>query len=152
MTAEAVDTRQRLAHSRTEPARMIWLAHHGQRVATIAQELRRCQATVRAWLKRFNRQGRAGLPEAPRPGRPATSTPAQVSEVIATSLTKPQDLGLAFASWTLDRLAAALQEVNCLPIQRSRIDERLRREGWRWRTQEPWGGARVAPPFAEQRG
>ena len=66
LTAEEVDTLQRLAHSRTEPARtverarMIWLAHHGQRVAAIAQELRLCQATVRAWLKRFNRRGLDG--------------------------------------------------------------------------------------------
>jgi predicted ArsR family transcriptional regulator len=66
MTAEEVDTIQRLAHCRTEPARtverarLIWLAHQGQRVAAIAQELRLCQATVRAWLKRFNRRGLAG--------------------------------------------------------------------------------------------
>jgi len=66
MTAEEVDTRQRLAHSRTEPARtverarLIWLAHQGPSVAAIAQELRRCQATVRAWLKRFKRRGLAG--------------------------------------------------------------------------------------------
>jgi transposase len=158
MTAEEVDTIQRLAHSRTEPARMVerarivWLAHQGQRVATITQEVRLCQATVRAWLKRFNRQGLAGLQEAPRPGRPATYTPAQVSEVIATSLTKPQDLGLPFASWTLDRLAAYLQEVKRIPIKRSRIDELLLREGLRWRTQETWFGERVDPTFAEKRG
>jgi DNA-binding NarL/FixJ family response regulator len=66
MTAEEVDTIQRLAHSRTEPARMverarmIWLAHQGQRVAAIAQELRLCPATVRVWLKRFNHRGLAG--------------------------------------------------------------------------------------------
>jgi len=58
-------------------------------VAAIAQELRLRQATVRAWLQRFNRRGLAGLHEAPRPGRPATYTPEQVSEVIATCLTKP---------------------------------------------------------------
>jgi DNA-binding NarL/FixJ family response regulator len=63
MTADEVDMIQRLAHSRTEPARlverarMIWLAHQGQPVPAIARELRLCQATVRAWLQRFNRQG-----------------------------------------------------------------------------------------------
>jgi DNA-binding NarL/FixJ family response regulator len=66
MTAEEVDTIQRLAHSRTEPARMverarmIWLAHHGPRVAAIAQELRLCPATVRVGLKRFHHRGLAG--------------------------------------------------------------------------------------------
>jgi transposase len=73
---------------------MIWLAHQVQQVAAIAQELRLCQATVRAWLKRFNRRGLAGLQEAQRPGRPATYTPEQVNEVIATCLTKPQDVGI----------------------------------------------------------
>ena len=158
MTAEEVDTIQRLARSRPEPARtverahMVWLAHQGQSVAAIAQELRLCQATVRAWLQRFNRRGLAGLREAPRSGRPATYSPAQVSTVIATSLKKPQDLGLPFASWTRDRLAASLQEVKGLPIKRSRIDEHLLREGWRWRTQETWFGERVDPAFAEKRG
>jgi transposase len=158
MTADEVDMIQRLAHSRPEPARlgerarMIWLAHQGQQVPAIARELRLCQATVRSWLKRFNHQGLAGVQEAPRSGRPATDTPEQVSEVIATSLTKPQELGLPFASWTLDRLAAYLQEVKGIPIKRSRIDELLLREGVRGRTQETWVGERVDPAFAETRG
>jgi len=158
MTAEEVDTIQRLAHSRTEPARlverarMIWLAHQGQQVRAIARDLRLCQATVRSWLKRFNCRGLVGLQEAPRPGRPVTYTSGQVSAVIATSLTKPQELGLPFASWTLDRLATDLQEVKGIPIKRSRIDELLLREGLRWRTQETWFGERVDPAFAEKRG
>jgi transposase len=158
LTADEMDMIQRLAHSRTEPARlverarMIWLAHQGQQVPAIARELRLCHATVRSWLKRFNAQGLAGLEEAPRPGRPATYTADQVSEVIATSLTKPQELRQPFASWTLDRLATYLQEVKGIPIKRSRIDELLLREGLRWRTQETWFGERVDPAFAEKRG
>jgi transposase len=158
MTTDEVAMIHRLAHSRTEPARlverarMIWLAQQGQQVPAIARELRLCQATVRSWLKRFNRQGLAGLREAPRPGRPATYTSEQVSEVIATSLTKPQELSLPFASWTLDRLATYLQEVKGISIKRSRIDELLLAEGLRWRTQETWFGERVDPAFAKKRG
>jgi transposase len=158
MTAEEVDTIQRLAHSRTEPARtverarVVWLAHQGQRVLAIAQPLGLCQATIRAWRQRFNRQELVGWQEAPWPGRPATYTPAPVSEVIATSLTKPQDLGLPFASWTLDRLAASRQEVKGIPIKCSRIDALVLREGWRWRTPETWFGERGDPTFADKRG
>ena len=158
LTAEEEDTIQRLAHSRTEPARLVerarivWLAHQGYQVPAVAQALGLCQATVRFWLKRFNRQGLAGVQEAPRSGRPATYTPEPVSEVIATSLAKPQGLGMPFACWTLDRLAAYLQEVKGIPIKRSRIDELLLREGWRRRTQETWFGERVDPAFAENRG
>ncbi len=158
MTAEEVDTIQRLAHSRTEPARLVerarilWLAHQGQSVPAIARELRLCQATVRAWLKRFNRQGVVGLQERARPGRPATYTAEQVGEVIATALISPRDLGLPFASWTLDRLQAYLSEVQGIAMKRTRMDELLRAEGLRWRQQETWFGERVDPAFAEKRG
>jgi transposase len=153
-----METIRQLAHARTAPARtverarIVWLAHQGRRVPAIAQELHLTPTTVRSWLMRFNRQGLAGLQEKPRPGRPPIYTPEQVSEVIATSLTNPQELGLPFASWTLDRLAAYLQEVKGLPMKRTRIDELLLGEGLRWRTQETWFGERVDPAFAEKRG
>jgi transposase len=158
MSAEEGATIRQLAHSRTAPtrtverARLVWLAHQGHKVPAIAQELGLCPATVRTWLKRFNRQGLAGLQEQPRPGRPPQYTPDQVSLVIATSLTDPRELGLPFAGWTLDRLAAYLQEVQGIPIKRSRIDELLLREGLHWRTQETWFGERVDPAFAAKRG
>jgi transposase len=156
LTAAEIDTIQRLAKSRTEPARMVerartvWLAHPGLQVSAIAQALRLCQATVRSWLKRFNRRGLARLQDAPRRGRPATYIPEQVSAVILTSLTKPQELGLPIACCTLDRLAASLQEVKGSPIKRSRIDELLLRGGVHWRMQETWFGEQVDPAFAKQ--
>lgn len=72
--------------------------------------------------------------------------------VIATSLTPPDDLGLPFGSWTLDRLVAYLTETHGIRMQRSRIGEILQAEGVRWRTQETWFGERVDPEFAAQRG
>ena len=46
--------------------------------------------------------------------------------MIATSLTGPAELNLPFGNWTLDRLAAYLQETKGLAIGRSRIGEILR--------------------------
>ncbi len=150
LTREERETLQRLAHSRTAPARtverarVIWQSSRGQLVPAIARELGVCQPTVRLWLKRFNAHGLQGLEGAPRSGRPATYTSEQVGEVIATSLTPTEPLGLPFACWTLDRLAAYLNEEKGLPIKRSRIDELLIAEGLRWRTHETWFGERVA--------
>jgi transposase len=110
---------------------MVWLAHQGRRVPAIAEELHLTPTTVRSWLMRFNRLRWAGLQDKPRPGRPPVYTPEQVSEVIATSLTNPHELGLPFASWTLERLAAYLCEVRGLPMKRTRIDELRLREGLR---------------------
>jgi transposase len=158
LTAEEAETLERLARSRTAPARaveraqIIWLAQHGARVATIADQLGVCAATVRLWLTRFNESGPTGLHDRPRGGRPATYPPDDVGELIAASLTKPDELGLPFGSWTLDRLAAYLHEEKGIAMQRSRIGEILQREGLRWRQQETWFGERPDPAFAAKRG
>ena len=91
------------------------------------------RAAAYEWLHRFNAEGLKGLTDHPRPGRPHTYTPDQRAEVIAAALTKPEDLGLPFASWTLDRLQAYLAEHTGIGIKRTRIDEILIAEGLRWR-------------------
>jgi transposase len=145
--------RSRCASARlVERTRMVWRASQGQRVPAIAQELHLTQVPVRPWLKRFNAHGLEGLQAQPRSGRPMTYTPDQVAEGIAAALTNPQDVGLPFASWTLDRVQAYLNEHKGIAIKRSRIDELLVAEGLRWRTQEPWFGERVDPAFAKKRG
>src|SRR6266542_173278 len=161
-TEEERATIDRLVQSRTdhlrlvERAQILWLASRGERTAWIARRLRFDPRTVEKWLQRFNDQGLTGLADRPRSGCPAQYGPEQVAEVIATSLTDPQRLGLPFASWTLDRLQAYLNEEKAIPIKRSRIDELLLEEGLRWRTQETWFGERAgveaadpAPPPAE---
>lgn len=150
MTEDEAAAIGRLTRSRTAPARaverakIIALSADGQRVPAIARALGLSEVCVRQWLKRFNERGLDGLADAPRPGRPPTYSQEQVGEVIAASLTKPQALGLPFASWTLDRLAAYLNEQKGIAIKRSRIDDLLLAEGLRWRQQETWFGERAA--------
>jgi transposase len=158
MTAEEEQALRNLAQSRTaqarlrDRARICWLAAQGQPVAAIKGQVGVADGTVRLWITRFNAGGLAGLQDRRRGGRPATYTPEQVGEVVAASLTDPQELGLPFASWTLDRLAAYLQEHKGIAIKRSRIGEILQAEGLRWRQQETWFGERPDPAFAEKRG
>jgi transposase len=128
---------------------MVWHARQGESVPAIARRLALDARTVRTWLGRFQVQGLAGLQDRARAGRPARYTPEEVGVVIATSLTNPQALGLPFAGWTLDRLQAYLNEVQHIPIKRSRIDEILLAEGLRWRTQESWFGERAQAPGTE---
>ena len=148
----------RLAHSRTSSARtveraqIVWRAAEGARVPAIARSLGITEATVRTWLTRFNARGMDGLQDAPRSGRPPVYRPEEVAEVVVASLTKPDELGRPFGSWTLDRLTTYLREEKGLAIGRSRIATLLQQEGLRWRTQETWFGARPDPAFAEKRG
>src|SRR4051812_47893817 len=145
---------EQLAGSRTaearlvERARIVLAAAGGRRASAIARDLGLSRPTVYTRIKRFNAQGTAALPDQPRSGRPATYPPERVAEVLAAALTDPQALGLPFASWTLDRLRAYLDEHEKIPIKRSRIDEILPAEGLRWRQQESWFGDRVDPAFA----
>ncbi len=107
---------------------------------------------MRRRIRRFNAEGLAVLEDHHRSGRPATYSPDEVAAVIAAALTSPRRLGLPFASWTLDRLAAYLLEHKGIAMRRSRIDEILLAEGLRWRRHETWFGERVDPEFAEKGG
>ena len=158
LTNEEQTQLEKLANSRTaavrdvQRARMVLYNSQGLRVATIARMLDLDPDRVICWLRRFNDAGLPGLKDHPRPGRPAIYTPQQLALIIATALSKPTDLGMAFASWTLDRMVDYLHEKHQLGIQRSRLDELLLREGLRWRADESWFGERVDPDFAQKRG
>lgn len=158
LTAEEASAVESLARSRTaaarrvERARIVWRASHGETPPSIAETLGPGTETVRRRIRRFNAEGLAALEDHPRSGRPATYAADEVAAVITAALTDPRRLGLPFASWTLDRLAAYLLEHKGIAMRRSRIDEILLKEGLRWRRQETWFGERVDPEFAEKRG
>jgi transposase len=147
----------RMARSRTlgaglvRRAQIVLHALEGLKAPEIGARMGLCGATVRHWLKRFNARGLEGLAEDVRTGRPPTYSAEQRSAVIDTALTPPADLGLPFASWTLDRLVAYLSERG-VAMRRSRISEIFLREGLKWRHEETWFGARVDPDFARKRG
>ena len=147
-----------LARSRTAPvrrverARLVWRASRGETPPAIAAALGVDAETVRRRIRRFNAEGLAALEDHHRCGRPATYSTGEVASVITAALTSPRRLGLPFAAWTLDRLAADLLEHKGVAMRRRRIDEILLAEGLRWRRHETWFGERVDPEFAEKRG
>ena len=110
-----------------------------------------CGNTVRSWINRFNARGLDGLEEDVRTGRPPTYSAEQRSAVITAALTRPTELGLPFACWTLDRLVTYLSD-HGIAMRRSRISEIFIREGLKWRQDETWFGERVDPDFARKRG
>lgn len=132
-------------------AQIVQHAVDGLGAPEIAAKMDLCGATVRFWLKRFNARGLPGLEEDMRSGRPATYSAEERSAVIAAALSRPAELGLPFASWTLDRLVAHLGEQG-IGMKRSRVGEVLLAEGLKWRQEETWFGARVDPEFTRKRG
>jgi transposase len=156
LTLEERSAVEALARSRTAPARrverarIVWHASRGE-TPPVAAALGLDAETVRRRIRRFNTEGLAALEDHHRSGRPATYSAREVATVIATALTAPRSLGLPFASWTLDRLAAYLLEHKGIAMRRSRIDEILLAEGLRWRRHETWFGERGDPEFAAKR-
>lgn len=158
MMDEERKTIEQLSRSRTAPvrqverAKMVQWTKEGQRVPHIAARLGVAENTVRNWLHRFNELGVPGICDEVRTGRPPTYSADEVSVVVATALTKPDDLSQPFGHWTLDRLEVYLNEEKGIAIKRSRINEILQAEGLRWRKDEHWFGERVDPDFAKKRG
>jgi transposase len=148
---------QRIARSHTlgaglvRRAQIVVHALDGLKAPEISARMDLCANTVRHWLNRFNARGVDGLEEDVRTGRPPTYTAEQRSAVITAALTRPTELGLPFASWTLDRLVAHLSSQG-IGMRRSRISEIFIREGLKWRHEETWFGERVDPDFAKKRG
>src|SRR5215218_4372896 len=134
---------QKLGAGLVRRAQIVQHAAEGLSAPGIAAKMGLCGATVRFWLKRFNERGLSGLEEDMRSGRLPT--------YIAAALSRPADLGLPFASWTLDRLVAYLGEKG-VGMKRSRVSEALLAEGLKWRQEETWFGARVDPEFERKRG
>src|SRR3954469_18060170 len=116
MTAAEDAGAQKVDRSRTAPAprvrraQIIWRASRGESASAIAARVGLDGETVRKRIHRFNREGVEALQDRHRSGRRPTYSTEQTATVIATALSKPQTLGLPFAAWTLDRLAAYLHE------------------------------------------
>jgi transposase len=157
LSAEESSELQELARSRKRGAGLVRRAQiivhavEGLTAPEIAVRMALCGKTVRFWLKRFNERGLKGLEEDMRSGRPPTYSAEEKSAVIRTALTRPSELDLPFACWTLDRLVAHLSEQG-IGMRRSRIGEILLDEGLKWRQEESWFGERVDPDFARKRG
>jgi transposase len=117
----------------------------------IAAKMGLCGATARFWLRRFNERGLRGPEEDMRSGRPPTYTAEERGAVIEAAPSRPAELGLPFATWTLDRLVAYPGEQG-VGMRRSRVSEVLLAEGLKWRQEEAWFGARVDPDFTRKRG
>src|SRR3712207_6005577 len=124
LTTEERSVIETLACSRTAPARrverarIIRRASRGETPPVIAEALGLDAETVRRRIRRSNAEGLAAFDDHHRSGRPATYWAEAVAAVIAAALTDPRRLGLPFASWTLDRLAAYLLEHKGISVKR----------------------------------
>lgn len=86
-------------------------------------------STVGRWLARFRHRGIVGLrgPDVDGRGRPVRLTVEHLQVLRNTALTPPKELGYAFTTWTLPRLASYLDEKTGVTAQPEYIGRLLRR-------------------------
>jgi transposase len=149
---------KRLAGSRTAPhrvvqrARIICASSQGGIVPFITRQVGLSAFRVRAWIHRFNRHGLAGLADAPRAGCARQHDETTRGTVVALARTKPRNLGLPFALWTLARLQQALRERHGLRVTPATIWKWLKAEGLVWKRQQSWFHVIVDADFVANRG
>jgi transposase len=111
-------------------ARIVLLSadHVGVQEISAAADLH--PINVRKWIHRFNRYGLNGLYPRRSPGRPKLFTEDQRDAIVGMASTSPQELGLAFDSWSLQRLRYELTERGITPeISAETIRQELLRSG-----------------------
>jgi transposase len=149
---------KQLSRSRTAPKRQVeraqiilgWLAQH--RPEVIAQDVGCTVATVYYQLHQFNARGLDFLEDAPRSGRPLQYNEQQRGQMVLTAKTKPEQLGLEFGHWTLDRLVDYVNTVLGIAISRSQLGEVLTQEGLKWYQEKTYFSESPDPQFVEKRG
>lgn len=112
-------------------AQMVLLCARGYRVPQIAQIHDCAEDVVRLWLHRYTEEGRAGLQDEPRSGRPPKDRLA--AEIIDTQASQsPACSGHARAFWTVATLTAFLCSRFRLMRSRKSVRRSLKATGWRW--------------------
>ena len=93
---------------------------------------------VRKWIHRFNQSGVKGLYPRRSPGRPRLFTERQRRAIVQLATTEPEDLGLQFDAWSLQRLRSQLiargimDEISAETIRQELLRGGLVFAGRRW--------------------
>ena len=158
LTKEERTELEKISHSPTRPyqevqrAQMILLAHEGHHFSHIAEQLGRSLMTIYTRINRFNAEGLSGLKNKPRQGRPSTYTEEEKGQMMAVARTHPDQLGLPFGHWTLDRLVIYLHQTYQIGVSRAQLGRILKAEGLRWYQEKTYFTERPDPQFVEKRG
>lgn len=110
---------------------VLWSAEH-RSVPEIAGLAATSRATVRWWLRRFERQGPAGLYDVPRSGRPRKLGAQHTGALTELIGHDPQEAGYLPTLWTVGMLVAAVAQRLGVAVGVTALRATLHRLGLRW--------------------
>ncbi|MGH2614703.1 MAG: helix-turn-helix domain-containing protein [Thermomicrobiales bacterium] len=108
------------------------LLAHGRSVEEAAQALGCCTKRIRVWRRRFLAEGRPGLADRPRAGRPALLDGAATALLETALAGSPLDYGYPVTTWTVADLTDLLAQRGW-SVSRATVARALQRLGYRYR-------------------
>jgi transposase len=108
--------------------------------AEVARRLGVSRQSVHRWQQSLAQQGRRGLRQAGRAGRPPKLTPADLHWLTRALTAGPEAHGYAMGLWTLKRVAQLIEQQCGVRYSQPRVWQILRALGWS--CQRPTGQAR----------
>ncbi|MGA9525553.1 MAG: helix-turn-helix domain-containing protein [Myxococcaceae bacterium] len=125
--------------TRTDPdprvrhrADVLLMLAHGRTVEEAAQEMGCCTKRIRVWRRRFLGEGRSGLADRPRTGRPPLLDGAAVPVLETALVTSPLAYGYPVTTWTVADLTDLLAQRGWV-VSRATVSRCLQRLGYRYR-------------------
>lgn len=130
---EALQLEARRAVGRvSERLHFVLLSSRGYSAPKIAELFAYDEETVRTWLKRYQQEGRPGLEDRPRSGRPVTE-PLLKAIVEAQIGQSPACYGYVAACWTVLLLAGHLARRFGVTLSATTVRRAVKTIGYRWR-------------------
>jgi len=134
---------QRIGRTAKDPVRLrraivVLMSAQGQSAPDIAHLLDCTQEYVRTVIHAFNESGFAALDPKWSGGRPKTFSEQVRRQVCLLARCCPRDLGLAFSTWSLAKLAEYLAAAGIARISRETIRQILHDAGIRWLATKTW--------------
>jgi len=105
---------------------------HGRSVEAAAQAMGCCTKRIRVWRRRFLAEGRVGLADRPRRGRPPKLDGAATALLEAALTSSPLEHGYPVTIWTVADLTDLLARRGW-GVSRATVSRALQRMGYRYR-------------------
>ncbi len=93
--------------------------------------------TVQYWVKRFEKDGLAGLTEGDRPGRPRLLNEKQLEKINQVLRKTPEDVGLSGNLWDGKTLSAHIKKAYGVSLGARQCQRMFRQLGFRLRKPRP---------------
>jgi transposase len=114
-------------------AHALLLVAEGQPLSRVARLFHTAPHRIRIWRAQFQTRGRAGLVDAPRPGRPPKLNTAALGFLEEALSRSPHDYGLFSTVWTVRDLRALLAQRHGVTVAPATVHRALLARGYRHR-------------------